>query len=113
MTEDIQTPSSVMEEKRLELHNILVTALGTSHVYFQPPATVKMTYPAIIYNRDNIHDRFANNKSYIRKYAYQVTVIDADPDSSIVEKVSLLPLARFERHFTSDNLNHDVFQIYY
>ncbi len=38
---------------------------------------------------------------------------EEDPDSVIVEKVSKLPRCRFDRHYTADELNHDVFTLYY
>ena len=106
-------------DKRLELHEILCGIVnitepdGNRHVYFQPPESVKIKYPAIIYSRNDIDNRFANNDVYKQTYNYQVTVIDRDPDSEIVDKVSKLPTCRFNRHFVSDNLNHDVFILYY
>lgn len=100
-------------DSRLELHEILCDILGSRHVYFQPPSSVKMVYPAIVYSRNSISNDFANNLVYKQSLGYTVTVIDEDPDSDVVEKISRLPMCRFDRHFTSDNLNHDVFTIYY
>ena len=106
-------------DKRLELHEILCGIVnitepdGDRHVYFQPPESVKIKYPAIIYSRNDIDNMFANNDVYKQTYNYQVTAIDRDPDSEIVDKVSKLPTCRFNRHFVSDNLNHDVFILYY
>lgn len=99
--------------RRLELHEILCDILGSRNVYFQPPASVKMQYPAIVYSRETIRNEFADNSVYRQGTAYQVTVIDKNPDSEIVYRVSKLPTCRFNRHFTSDNLNHDVFVLYY
>lgn len=98
---------------RLKLHELLCEALGSKQVYFQPPETVKMKYPAIVYSRNNISNRHANDDVYIQSPSYSITVIDKNPDSDIVDKVSLLPRCRFDRHYTSDNLNHDTFTIYY
>lgn len=100
-------------DSRLELHEILCDVLGSRHVYFQPPSSVKMVYPAIVYSRNSIGNDFANDLVYKQSLGYTVTVIDEDPDSNVVEKISRLPMCRFDRHFTSDNLNHDVFTIYY
>lgn len=96
---------------RIELHNILVEILGTRNVYFQPPSSVLMKYPAIVYSRSDIKNISADNIQYLNEYEYQVTIIDTDPDSEIVEKLARLPYCRFSRHYTSDNLNHDVFKI--
>ena len=98
---------------RLELQTMLETLLGSRNVYFQPPATKKMSYPAIVYSRSNIGNIHADDDVYLQNKAYRVTVIDKNPDSMIVESVSKLPLCTFQQHYTADNLNHDVFLLYY
>ena len=103
--------NSRFEQRRLELHELLAELLGSRNVYYQPPESVRMKYPAIKYSRDDIQNTFANNNVYMQQYAYEITVIDEDPDSEIVDKISKLPTARFERHYTSDNLNHDIYKI--
>lgn len=99
--------------RRLELHEKLVEILGSRNVYFQPPASIKMKYPAIVYERNDIVNRHANNKVYNQRMAYTVTLIDSNPDSETVVKLSQLPMCRFDRHFESDNLNHDVYTLHY
>lgn len=103
--------NSRFEQRRLELNELLAELLGSRNVYYQPPESVRMKYPAIKYSRDDIQNTFANNNVYMQQYAYEITVIDEDPDSEIVDKISKLPTARFERHYTSDDLNHDVYKI--
>lgn len=98
---------------RLDLQTFLENLLGSRNVYYQPPESIKMSYPAIVYERDNIRNDFANNFVYMQSHSYQITVIDYDPDSEIVKRVSALPMCSFSRHFVSDNLNHDVFRLYY
>lgn len=98
---------------RLDLHELLCDILGTRNVYFQPPESVKMQYPCIVYKRSSVHTRFADNELYMRKKRYTVTIIDKNPDSEIPDKVMSVPMCTFDRHFTADNLNHDVFSIYY
>lgn len=98
---------------RLDLQAELEELLGSRNVYFQPPASVRINYPAIVYTRSDIDNTFADDSVYTQSHFYEVTVIDEDPDSKIVEAVSKLPTCRFSRHFTSENLNHDTFIIYY
>lgn len=98
---------------RLDLQAELEALLGSRNVYFQPPASVRINYPAIVYTRSDIDNTFADDSVYMQSHFYEVTVIDEDPDSKIVEAVSKLPTCRFNRHFTSENLNHDTFIIYY
>lgn len=102
-----------LNQRRLELHEILCGILGSRNVYYQQPNSTKMSYPAIIYSRDDIVNDFADNNVYIQSHRYQITVIDRNPDSEIVEKVSQMPKCRYDRHYVSDNLNHDIFTIYY
>ena len=98
---------------RVDLQNVLEELLGSRNVYYQPPESLKMNYPAIVYTRKTIDNSYANNSVYKQNYAYEITVIDKNPDSEIVNKVSKLSACRFDRHFKSDNLNHDVFTLYY
>ena len=44
---------------RLELHEIFCDILGSRNAYFQPPASVKMNYPAIKYSLSNIENNNA------------------------------------------------------
>ena len=99
--------------RRLELHELLCEALESRNVYFQPPASVVMQYPAIRYTLYDIDNVYADNIPYLQNTAYQLTVIDRDPDSEIAKRVSKIPGIRFNRFYTADNLNHTVFILYY
>lgn len=98
---------------RLELQTLLEGLLGSRNVYYQPPASVQMKYPAIVYSRDDIENDHANNRVYAQHVAYQVIVIDKNPDSDYVKRVSMLPMCSFDRHYVADNLNHDAFTLYF
>ena len=69
---------------RLNLQTELETILGSRNVYYQPPESVKMKYPAIVYSRKNIDNIFADDTVYTQNHAYELTVIDPNPDSEIV-----------------------------
>jgi len=86
---------------------------GNPNVYFQPPETVKMYYPCIVYSRNSANTQFADDNPYVHKIRYQVMVIDKDPDSVIPGKIAQLPMCLFDRYYTADNLNHDVYNLYY
>ena len=98
---------------RLNLQTLLETIMGNRNVYYQPPATVMMKYPAIVYSRNDIQNSHANNDVYSQTIAYSVTVIDKNPDSEIVKKGAKLRMCSFDRHYVKDNLNHDVFTLYF
>jgi len=98
---------------RIELQTLLENLAGTKNVYFQPPAGLSMKYPAIVYERSKLSNKFANDLVYSQKQSYSVTVIDSNPDSTLVSKVSKLPRCQPDRSFKNDNLNHDVFILYF
>jgi hypothetical protein len=100
-------------DKRLELQAILEEILGSRNVYFQPPASVKMKYPAIVYKRKSINAVHANDSIYRQLPEYELILIDPNPDSEFVEKILHLPFCRYDRHYVADNLNHDVFSVHY
>ena len=98
---------------RLDLHEKLKSILGANHVYFQPPESIKMKYPAIVYSLSDIKNLHSGNKVYEQFTSYQVTVIDQNPDSEIYKEISKLPMCRFNRFYVADNLNHYSFTLYY
>lgn len=98
---------------RLDFQTLLEGLQEGVTVYFQPPPNFQMTYPAIVYNRDYATTDYADNVPYANKIRWQITVIDPDPDSLIPGKVFQLPLMKFVRHFTTENLNHDIYDVYY
>lgn len=99
--------------RRPEFHKLLVDFLGSGHVYFQPPESVKLSYPCIIYSLDNFDVRHANNQLYLGKDRYAVTLISKDPDWDKVRELLGWQYCSFNRHFTVDNLNHWTYEIYY
>lgn len=99
--------------RREEFHEKLCLALGSRYVYYQPPASISLTYPCIVYERNNISQKYANNLMYNGTRQYSVKLIDPSPDSSVIDNLLSFPLCRYVRHYASDNLNHDIFYIYY
>lgn len=97
---------------RLELQTRLEDILGSRNCYFQPPASVQMKYPAIVYSLSNIDKRHANDEMYKALTAYQVILIDKDPDTQFLIPILGLQYCSFNRFYTSDNLNHWVFTLY-
>ncbi len=102
-----------MGDRRLVLHELLCDVAGSRNVYFQPPESLKLKYPAIVYERSRIQNIHADDKPYIHRKTYEITVIDTDPEGELSDRIARLPRCRFDRHFVSDNLYHDVFSIIY
>lgn len=98
---------------RLDLHTTFEKILGSKNVYFDPPESLRMKYPAIRYSRARIQNRFANNSVYKQDNRYEVIAIYKDPDSNIPVKISQLPMCSHDDKYVVDNLHHDRFTLYY
>lgn len=99
---------------RVELQKMLEQILGTTNVYFQPPESVKMEYPAIIYEFDGYDCSYADDNLYKSKKKYRVTIVESNPESTINDKmVSKFSYCRFDRSYTADNLYHNSFTLFY
>ena len=91
-----------------------MTQAGFSgHVYFDPPESMQLQYPCIVYQIDTRRTEFAGNKPYTVTSRYQVTVIHRDPDDIIPESIAWLESALMDRHYVANNLHHSVFTLYY
>ena len=51
---------------RMDLQVLLETLLGSTNVYYQPPETLKMNYPAIIYSKSRIDTKKADDSTYLK-----------------------------------------------
>lgn len=102
------------KSRRLELHEKLVELLGSRNVYFQPPETLKLKFPCIIYNYELGDTIKANDRNYRIYDRYQITYVTKDPeDSKIDEFLEAFQMINHDRHFTSDNLNHYIYSLFY
>jgi hypothetical protein len=99
--------------RRLLLQTKLEEILGNRNVYFQKPSNLKMEYPCIRYEWDSQSSKYANDVLYAKRKRYKITVIDPDPDSTIHEALELLPLCSGPTRYTSNNLNHTVYTLYF
>jgi hypothetical protein len=97
--------------RRQDLNAILTNLCP--NVYFQPPSNVQITYPAIVYTRDRADTKHGDNLPYSVTKKYSVSLIARNPDESIFEALAALPMCTHERFFVVDNLNHDIFFMYF
>lgn len=100
-------------DRRLQFHAILEDALGSEYVYFQPPESVKLHYPCIIYGRATGYSEYADNILYMFRINYEVIYISKDPDNEVILKLASLPYSTLNRSYSAENLNHDSFNIYF
>lgn len=102
-----------MKKPREELQEKLEELIGNRNVYFQQPEGFKIKYPCIIYKLSYMGKLVASNTMYKDDNQYSVTIIDKDPDSELPDKLLKWDYCSFNRFFTSDNLNHWVFELYW
>lgn len=99
---------------RLELHEELCRLLGSRNVYFQPPESKKINYPAIVYSLESPETQNADNRVYFRFKRYRVLVIAKDPEFELGDSLqNYFSYCRPERPYPSDNLNHWPFTLFY
>lgn len=98
---------------RQDLQNRFEEILGSKYVYFQPPESIKLKYPCIIYSLADIYTRNADDMHYSMQKVYTVSVISRDPDNTIAETILEMPKTRFDRRYVADNLYHDILTLYY
>ncbi len=98
---------------RLDLQVFLETLLGSTNVYYQPPETLKINYPAIIYSKSRIDTKKADDSIYLKNTRYNIIVVDKKPDNPVIDKLLALQYCSYDRHYTSGKLNHDSLTLYY
>ena len=98
---------------RLQLQNKLEEIFESKNVYYQPPPSMALSYPAIVYSRDKIVKKSANNVAYLINNSYKITVIDSYPDNNHIIELLKLPECSYDRQYVTDGLYHDVLLLYY
>lgn len=56
---------------------------------------------------------YADNLKYIKDNRFQVTLIARHPEDPTRTKIEDLLFSRHESRLVSDNLYHDIFDVYY
>lgn len=103
----------LQKTRRVELQRKLEAICNVKKVYFQPPATVKLVYPCIIYSLSRPKNLSGDNTHYIWRPQYTVMVIDPNPDSQIyLDILESFNHVSFERCYASDNLYHYILNLY-
>lgn len=98
------------ETRRLRLHADFLAIAGNA--YFQPPASISMRYPCIVYHYRGDSVLHADNKLYKMIDEYEATLITKDPmPDEMMDAIINLPYARYDRHYIGDNLHHYLFTI--
>ena len=97
-----------------ELRQLQRDVLGYQNTYFQPPQEQKLKYDCVVYEITGFDTKRADNKSYLTRPSFQVTVISRDPETPLPRAIQ----EHFERcapgrFFVRDNLYQFPFTIFY
>lgn len=87
--------------------------LGSGNVYYEPPESIKLKYPCIIFKRETSNGEHADNLRYTITTKYSITLVDTESDSSYISAILSLPFTEHTNHYVSDGLHHDIFTIYW
>lgn len=98
---------------RVFLQRAFEDILESKNVYYQPPANIKLKFPCIIFRKNRIKTIRADNGFYGRSDEYVITYISKTVDDDVILKILELPMCTHDRRYTSDNLYHDVFTLYF
>lgn len=98
---------------RLDLQSKMEELLGNKNVYYDPPESIKMSYPAIKYTKSDIVTTSADDGKYSISCRYDITHISKKPDSEVINKLLALPYCSYDRHYVANNLHHDTLTIYW
>lgn len=103
-------------DRRLLLDEKIRRILGSTNVYFEPPASLIMKYPCVRYKRSNIDVVFADNKAYLGHNRYEIIVIFKDADDDLPGKFLYNDeglVLNVERTYIADGLHHYVFTTHF
>lgn len=100
-------------DRRLKLHDELLS-IFKKNVYYQPPESIKLSFPCFIYELSGGKKEQADDTMYLFTRRYEGTYITSDPDHTLIETLlKHFKHISYDRRFVSGNLYHDTFTIYY
>ena len=82
------------------------------HVYFQPPASISMSYPCFVFSYQDDTKFHADDKPYFVFDRYSITYITKEAyPTDVLDALDAIRYCDFDRHYTSDNLHHFSYRI--
>lgn len=97
---------------RLQLHAELIKFIKLA--YFQPPASLQLKYPCIVYHKSTSPKRYGNDKVYSKNQGYQLTIIETNPDSEIADQVEeYFDYCTITQRYVVDSLHHTTLNLNY
>lgn len=85
-----------------------------NNVYFQPPESIKLNFPCIIYNREQPKVERADNVRYKKDTCYSLKYITTDPNTSVPDNIAdYFTYCEINRYYIADNLTHVSLTLFY
>lgn len=101
--------------KRMLIRRILTEAIRKSKedykLFYNPLGDERLIYPCIIYKRDSVRQRHADNIRYHTHEIYQVTIIDKRVETPILDILLDNQYCVYENEFIVDNMHHTILKI--
>lgn len=100
--------------KRVDIQEKFKFLLGSNNVYYQPPANLKMKYPAIVYSLDGLDVKRFDNTRLINKNCFSVTHIYRNESENLVETMlKNFEYISFDNRSIADGIYNDHYTIYW
>ena len=100
--------------KRVDIQETFKFLLGSNNVYYQPPANLKMKYPAIVYSLDGLDVKRFDNTRLINKNCFSVTHIYRNESENLVETMlKNFEYISFDNRSIVDGIYNDHYTIYW
>jgi hypothetical protein len=100
--------------KRVDIQEKFKFLLGSNNVYYQPPANLKMKYPAIVYSLDGLDVKRFDNTRLINKNCFSVTHIYRNESENLVETMlKNFEYISFDNRSIVDGIYNDHYTIYW
>lgn len=102
-----------MAKTRKELQSALEGITGVNKVYFQPPESIRLEYPCIVYSIKNHGFNHANDDKYIGVDKYEAVLIQKTYNESLIKSILRMKFCSHDAEYLNDNLYHDAFTIFW
>lgn len=83
------------------------------NIYFEPPRSISVKTPNILYKLDRSKPIYGDNKAYVDIAEYTVIFRTKEPCCIIHNDLLKLGQSSFVSKYTKDGLNHYQYKIYY
>jgi hypothetical protein len=100
---------------RIDFDNILKAIPGIDHVYFQPPESMKIEYPCIIYTDSQSDPQFADDEVYLLPHRYVVRLVchPKDFDGPLKDRIAKILKTPMRQTYQKDRLYHCIYEKIY